>query len=169
MFNSFKQAGRNIVTSIANGIRSAIGTVTSAISNVVGRVRNFLPFSPAKEGPLKDIMNVKIAESIAEAIDKGEDKAVKSMRNLAGKLADEADVDLLGDIRGITTNGVLASFLPSSAYGGVTDNRTSNRVININLEYYGTGSSEDAENMIDYIDRALEERVNLQMFMRGER
>src|SRR5690625_2658658 len=165
----FFNAGRNIVTSIADGIKSAISTVTGAISDVTSKIRNFLPFSPAKEGPLKDIMDVQIAQSIAEAIDKGENKAVKSMRNLAGKLVDEANIDLLGDIRGITTNGVLASFLPSNAYGGVIDNRTSNRSININLEYYGTGSSEDAENMIDYIDRALEERASLQMFMRGER
>src|SRR5690554_3170859 len=167
----FYNAGRNIVTSIADGIKSAIGKVTSAISNVAKKVRDFLPFSPAKEGPLRDIMNVKIAESIAEAIRRGRNSAVKEMDKLASELFESAqpERDLLGDIRGITTNGVLASFLPSSAYGGVTDNRTSNLSININLEYYGAGSREDAENMIDYIDRVLEERASLQMFMRGER
>src|SRR5690554_3521945 len=167
----FFDAGKNIVTSIADGIKSAIGKVTDAIGDVAKKVRDFLPFSPAKEGPLRDIMNVKIAESIAEAIRRGRNSAVKEMDKLASELFESAQPkhDLLGDIRGITTNGVLASFLPSSAYGGVTDNRTSNLSININLEYYGAGSREDAENMIDYIDRVLEERASLQMFMRGER
>src|SRR5690625_1647542 len=50
----FFNAGRNIVTSIADGIKSAISTVTGAISDVTSKIRNFLPFSPANEGPLKD-------------------------------------------------------------------------------------------------------------------
>ncbi|WP_339283163.1 tape measure protein [Oceanobacillus sp. FSL K6-3682] len=54
--SDFFNAGRNIVTSIANGIKGAISKVTGAISGVVQKIRDFLPFSPAKEGPLKDIM-----------------------------------------------------------------------------------------------------------------
>src|SRR5690606_41372054 len=72
----FFDAGKNIVTSIADGINSAIGKVTDAIGNVTKKIRDFLPFSPAKEGPLRDIMNVKIAESIAEAIKRGRNSAI---------------------------------------------------------------------------------------------
>src|SRR5690625_6223975 len=95
ILGNFKDAGRRIVTSIADGIRGAIGQVKDAIGNVTSAIRNFLPFSPAKDGALRDIMNVQIAESIAKAIKKGESKAVNSMRGLAEKLADEASVDLL--------------------------------------------------------------------------
>lgn len=72
MAKNFLNAGRNIVTSIADGIKGAIGKVTGAISNVTKKIRNFLPFSPAKEGPLMDIhrLNFKgpIEDSIEDAI-----------------------------------------------------------------------------------------------------
>lgn len=110
----FRDAGRRIVTSIADGIRGAIGQVKDAIGNVTSAIRNFLPFSPAKEGALRDIMNVRIAESIAETIDKGSGKAVSSMRKLAKKVSDEANADLLGDLKGISANSALAGFMPTS-------------------------------------------------------
>lgn len=116
LFSRFKDAGRNIVKSIADGIKGAIGMVTDAIDNVVGKVRDFLPFSPAKEGPLRDIMNVKIAESIAEAIRRGRNSAVKEMDKLASDLFETAQPkrDLLTGIRGYTANSVLSSFLPTN-------------------------------------------------------
>src|SRR5690606_21240897 len=109
----FFDAGKNIVTSIADGINSAIGKVTDAIGNVTKKIRDFLPFSPAKEGPLRDIMNVKIAESIAEAIRRGRNSAVKEMEKLASDLFETAQPkrDLLTGIRGYTANSVLSSFL----------------------------------------------------------
>lgn len=113
--SSFYNAGRNIVTSIANGIRSAVGFVTDAIGNVTSKIRDFLPFSPAKEGALRDIMNVRIAESIGEAIEKGEGKAIKSMRGLTDQLAEEANIDLLSELKGVSANGILARFIPTNA------------------------------------------------------
>lgn len=112
----FYNAGRNIVTSIADGIKGAIGKVTKAISNVTQKIRDFLPFSPAKEGPLRDIMNVKIAESIAEAIRKGRNSAVKEMERLASELFGTAQPkrDLLSGIGGFTPNTVFAGYIPNT-------------------------------------------------------
>ena len=39
-----------------------------AIKGIVGGVRKFLPFSPAKEGPLKDIHRIRLVETIADGI-----------------------------------------------------------------------------------------------------
>src|SRR5690606_5922635 len=116
MFSVFKDAGKNIVKSIADGIKGAIGMVTDAIGNVTKKIRDFLPFSPAKEGPLRDIMNVKIAESIAEAIRKGRNSAVKEMDKLASELFETAQPqrDLLANIRGYTPNAVLAGYIPNT-------------------------------------------------------
>lgn len=44
-------AGASIIDGLARGIRSAVGKATDAVSGVVGAVRDFLPFSPAKRGP----------------------------------------------------------------------------------------------------------------------
>ncbi len=51
------QAGSSIMSNLASGITSAASKVTSAVSSVVSSVRNYFPFSPAKEGALKKLPN----------------------------------------------------------------------------------------------------------------
>lgn len=46
------QAGRNVVQGLIDGIWSKIGALASAAASLAGTIRNYLPFSPAKEGPL---------------------------------------------------------------------------------------------------------------------
>jgi tape measure domain-containing protein len=45
-------AGRKMIQSLINGITSMVGKAKEAAGNVVGAIRDFFPFSPAKEGPL---------------------------------------------------------------------------------------------------------------------
>lgn len=90
MGRDFYQAGKNIALSVARGIESGIESVGTAMGKVAAKARGFLPFSPAKEGPLRDIMKVRISESIAEAIDRGSGVAISAMRSLTGSLDDEA-------------------------------------------------------------------------------
>lgn len=45
-------AGKNIIQGLIDGVNNMVGRVTSAVSSVVQRIRDFLPFSPAKVGPL---------------------------------------------------------------------------------------------------------------------
>lgn len=49
--NLLKDAGRKIIQGLADGITGAISKATDAIKNVTARVREYLPFSPAKKGP----------------------------------------------------------------------------------------------------------------------
>lgn len=46
-----KGAGKSLIQGFINGINNMIGKVTSAAKNVVSKVRDFFPFSPAKTGP----------------------------------------------------------------------------------------------------------------------
>lgn len=78
----FFTAGRNIVTSIADGIKSAVGAVTNAISGVVSKVRDFLPFSPAKVGPLDDIHRLNFDGPITDSIYDGLPNVQKAMNDL---------------------------------------------------------------------------------------
>lgn len=50
-------AGRTLIQGLVNGILSKIGDVAAAIGKVAGKVKNFLPGSPVKEGPLKSWNN----------------------------------------------------------------------------------------------------------------
>jgi len=62
------EAGKNIITSIWEGIKSMVSKPIDAIKDMATKIREYLPFSPAKVGPLRDIHRVKIVETIAQSI-----------------------------------------------------------------------------------------------------
>lgn len=62
------ECGLKIPTMIANGIMAGVGKVSDAIKKVTQTIRDFLPHSPAKTGPLKDLNKVKIIETVAQTI-----------------------------------------------------------------------------------------------------
>lgn len=71
--NLLRGAGRNIIQGLINGIRSMIGSVGSAMSNIAGRIRAYLPFSPAEMGPLSgggapEVSGARIAETLGEGV-----------------------------------------------------------------------------------------------------
>jgi len=61
-------AGVNIVTSIWEGMKSAWNGMIDWFSDGLQSMRNMLPFSPAKTGPLRDIHRIKLMETIAMSI-----------------------------------------------------------------------------------------------------
>lgn len=90
-FGEFKEAGGNIVQSIADGISGAIDKVKSAIGNVTQAIRDHLPFSPAKEGALRDIMKTNVAGSVAETINKQRKLPLKAMSKVTAGMQDTLD------------------------------------------------------------------------------
>lgn len=67
------QAGANIINGLIRGIQSKTAAVRDKISSVVQTIRNHLPFSPAKEGPLSGSGNPensgrKIVQMLADGI-----------------------------------------------------------------------------------------------------
>lgn len=83
----FFEAGANIAKSIADGIKSAILSPVSAIKSLVGKVRGFLPFSPAKEGPLSDLD--KVGPGFTNTIAKGinPDTVIPAIQNMTQKMS----------------------------------------------------------------------------------
>lgn len=71
-------AGRNIVKSLWEGMKAFASKPVEAIKGIVKKIRDFLPFSPAKEGPLRDIHRVRLIETIAASMKPG--PMVRSMR-----------------------------------------------------------------------------------------
>lgn len=114
--SQFREAGSNIVNSIADGIRNAAGKVKDAIGNVTSMIRDHLPFSPAKEGALRDIMYPGITNSIAKTIRKNAGTPVGEMANLTKDLASEMDITN-------RLNGAQLSF------GGLDSNISANQMI----------------------------------------
>jgi len=61
-------AGKKIVESLWKGIEALAMKPVEAMKSIVQKIRNLLPFSPAKEGPLKDIHRIKLIETIASSL-----------------------------------------------------------------------------------------------------
>lgn len=74
--------GRKIIESVARGIRNAVGSVTSAMSSVMTKLRGFLPFSPAKWGPLSDIHRLNFGGPIADSIGNAEGQVSRAMNRM---------------------------------------------------------------------------------------
>lgn len=78
----FKNAGWNLVKMIADGIWSAISLPVKAISAVVSKVRRYLPFSPAKEGPLSDLDQLNFGGTISTGIYAGQSEIDRAMASV---------------------------------------------------------------------------------------
>jgi len=67
---NFFEAGQKIILSLWEGIKSMASKPVEAIKNIAQKMRNYLPFSPAKEGPLRDIHRTgyKLIETISMSI-----------------------------------------------------------------------------------------------------
>ncbi|MBD2261375.1 phage tail tape measure protein [Pseudanabaena sp. FACHB-2040] len=122
-------AGRNIVTRIADGIRSGIGAVQSAVSSVAAAVRSFLPNSPVPEGPLTILNNL------------SNNPGTKIVEMLAAGMAGAAGT--LGDTMGAVGGGAVGGLnVPVSAGGGSAP-------VSIVVQVNGVGNAQEAEAIGD--------------------
>ena len=74
----FTAQGARIMETLAAGLRSKAAAVVAEIRKVTQAVRDHLPSSPAKVGPLSDLHRLKFAETIAASI--RPDPMVRAMR-----------------------------------------------------------------------------------------
>ena len=71
VLSKFYDAGKNIMLSLWNGIKSLAMKPVEAMLDVTKKLRDYLPFSPAKVGPLRDLHRVRIIETIAGTMKPG--------------------------------------------------------------------------------------------------
>ncbi|MDO4710617.1 MAG: hypothetical protein Q4A75_01475 [Peptostreptococcaceae bacterium] len=141
----FFDAGKNIVTSIADGIKGAIGAVTDAIGNVVQKIRDHLPFSPAKEGPLRDLNKLDFA-IIADGIYDAKKPISDAMRSLAQTTID--GYDAIANIKGNVsysvsdTQSLISSDRKQSSDGGMV----------IHIANVNNGNERDIQNFAEELE-----------------
>jgi hypothetical protein len=86
--NVLYQAGRNVVSGLIEGIRSMFGPLANVVSQGMQIIRNFTPFSPAKEGPLSGSGDPLIAgQKIVERIATGMEMEMPALRGAASNVA----------------------------------------------------------------------------------
>src|SRR5690606_23629866 len=64
----FYDAGKGLIEQIKKGIESTVGTVVESVRKLAQKIRDFLPFSPAKTGPLSDLDKLDFGGPIADSI-----------------------------------------------------------------------------------------------------
>ncbi len=69
-----KSSGKKIIQSLIDGLRSMISAVGKTASEIAQKIRDKFPFSPAKEGPLKDLDKVNFYSSIEKALQLAKNK-----------------------------------------------------------------------------------------------
>lgn len=129
MGSEFLAAGKGLITQMASGITGAIGKVTGAVKDIAQKARNFLPFSPAKEGPLSDIDKLNFGGPIAKAISRD---APRIQRSLGAMLTmPQTGAPALAGINAPRTSpgsmdGVVRVETNQKQGGGITQNVTIN-------------------------------------------
>ncbi|MBD2897247.1 hypothetical protein amrb99_62060 [Actinomadura sp. RB99] len=105
-------AGRNVISGLISGIKSKIGDLGGAMGDIAGKIRGFLPFSPAKEGPLSgsgnpQVSGAKIGAMLATGITSSRGRVAAAMSGLVGVAGPRA-----------------AEFTASGSVGAVNSTRT---------------------------------------------
>ena len=62
------KAGGSFIDMLWAGMKAAAGKLYGGMKEIAAKCRAFWPFSPAKEGPLRDLHRVRIIETIASAV-----------------------------------------------------------------------------------------------------
>lgn len=100
----FFESGKRIVSTFANGIKSAFSSAVEAVKGGLQKIRNLLPFSDAKEGPLSTLTlsgqrtMTTYAHGLTLAGDAPAEAMNKSLQQMQGALDREPEkkVDLGG-------------------------------------------------------------------------
>lgn len=142
-------AGRNVIQNLIDGIRSMIGNVAGVIGNVAQTIRDFLPFSPARTGPLSgsgspERAGETIARMIAAGIEREGFITARATGNLTQSVRDAISGDEFGGAGSATTTGS----------GGVRVRSGEQR---ITLEISGDGR-DDSEEMVRRLRKAIRVR-----------
>ena len=111
------QGGANLVSSIWKGMKSVAKKPVELTASITKKIRDYWPFSPAKEGALKDIHKMRLVETIAESIKPH--SLVKAMRvtTAAAMLAAAPVAAHTQQINAVTPVASLARPTTSSAGG----------------------------------------------------
>lgn len=85
---NFESHGVAMMRTLAAGIRAGAAQAVAAVRETVAQIRDYLPHSPAKVGPLSDLDRVRFGQTLATAIHGGTPHALAAVRLMAaGMLA----------------------------------------------------------------------------------
>lgn len=92
------ESGKSVLNSFIDGLTAGFDKARNAVSNGIQSVRDFFPFSPAKEGPFSGkgwvtYSGLSIGPAFAKGIEKGMNSAVSAAETLTNKTSKALDAD----------------------------------------------------------------------------
>ena len=92
------QWGADIIQGIVNGIKSCIGKVKDAVTNVAETIRSFLHFSVPDEGPLTDYESwmPDFMSGLAKGIEQSKNMVTKAVEGVAGDMVISPQMAIAG-------------------------------------------------------------------------
>ncbi|MDR6952682.1 phage tail tape-measure protein [Ancylobacter sp. 3268] len=154
---SFHSHGVALMATLAAGIRAGAGQAVEAVRGVTQQMRDYLPHSPAKVGPLSDLDRVRFSETLAGAIRPG--PAVSAVRSVTAGM------------RGLLSGEPLSGGLPAgggTSGGGVTVQVNYNPTLSVQGDNAQALQSSFAQQLRDHadvlarlVDQAVRDRQRL--------
>ncbi|MCZ4273301.1 tape measure protein [Maritalea porphyrae] len=157
---NFAHHGERMMETIASGMRAKSHLLVSAMRDVTKQLRDHLPSSPAKTGPLSDIHRLKFSETIARSIKPG--PMVKAMRQAAAATLAAASISApaLASTPTLVSPPQSVAARPSSqaqangASKGANYSFTLAPVIHV-----GEGSNASAEDIVDKLSEIMPDLI----------
>lgn len=147
--------GRDIIDGIADGIRGAIGKVTSAVKGVADKIRSFLHFTEPDVGPLSDFHTY--MPDMMSGLSDGIKAGIPMLQKAAGLAAGAISGGLNGTI---TTDGIVGAS-SGSYYSQGSGNTTNYGATTINV--YGA-AGQDTETLADKVAEVIFDRVRREAY-----
>lgn len=148
-------AGKNIIMGLINGIKSMIGGIGNAISDVVGTIKDHLPWSPAKKGPLSgsgapEIGGRNIIKLLSQGIKTGAPWVENAMAHVMQRLKAQ---------QGLALSAAIATSATANLGGVGTAGATGGNTIIFDLRESKVMSDRDMDQLVNKIGRQVATRI----------
>ncbi|WP_077735628.1 phage tail tape measure protein [Bacillus sonorensis] len=155
--------GADIVNGLTDGMNSMLGSILDTASDIGNSIKNtfkdiFNIHSPSRW--MRDDIGVNLMKGYMVGVDQEKQSVLRKSAETADWMKPDLSImDFMPDVS------------PSMTASGYTNSVTNNNntPVTINMEYYGDGSQQDANNFVDMIDKAFGERLTQNNFMIGVR
>lgn len=148
--------GKDLVSNMASGIKNNISKVTSAVSSVASKIKNYLHFTEPDEGPLSNFHTYMpdMIDLMVKGIKSNTNKIKSEMENLAGAMSYTINTEAVTGIPStnptikpinIQPNNMIETFEDVLSGYGVNNRQP----VHVTIQYLG---KEIFDDTIDYIN-----------------
>jgi phage-related protein len=153
------QIGKNIIQGLANGMASVVGTVKKKVAEIAALIPNGVKKFLGIKSPSRVMMELGV--NTGEGFQLGLKDQLAKIKAASLDMASAAVPSLAYDAPRVAGHAYARPLASASAAQGPA--------VNLTLNYSGSGSEEDARNMLDMIDRGLSDRLGMRARFNGLR